>query len=171
MPRRSQRPIRSQLPATLARSGITGLRDVTALSQQLIMMAAAARQSRFGGGEGDPMPPPECMFKAAKDGPVNSRLQAFLRSRGFPEWFTVAVGPKGSYRESDVIQFLHRHLESWRDDRKWRIMLCDDYSVNTSQNIWNLCWARGYIRMCHRGGSTPVSQPLDTDLNQHVRRE
>ena len=135
MPRRSQRPIRSHLPATLARSGITGLRDVTALSQQLIMMAAAARQSRFGGGEGDPMPPPEYMFKAAKDGPVNSRLQAFLRSRGFPEWFTVAVGPKGSYREYDVIEFLQRHLESWRDDREWRIMLCDDYSVNTSQNM------------------------------------
>ena len=43
-----------------------------------------------------PKPPAECMFKAAPDGPVDARLQEFLRSRGFPTWFTVTTGPKGS---------------------------------------------------------------------------
>ena len=42
------------------------------------------------------MPPVECMFKGEKDGHVDRRLQEFLRSRGFPGWFTVTVAPKGS---------------------------------------------------------------------------
>ncbi len=41
-------------------------------------------QSRFTGSSGDPMPSAECMFKAERDGIVDERLQAFLRSRGFP---------------------------------------------------------------------------------------
>ena len=56
-----------------------------------------ATVSRFDGQ----IPPCECMFKFERDGPVDKRLQEFLRSRGFPHWFTVAVGPKGSYREYD----------------------------------------------------------------------
>ena len=47
-------------------------------------------QSRFTGSVGDPMPAAECMFKAEKGGPVDERLQEFLRSRGFPPWFTVS---------------------------------------------------------------------------------
>ena len=45
------------------------------------------------------------------------------------------MGPRGSYREHDVIVFMERHLEPWSPGRDWRIMLCDDYSVNTSQNM------------------------------------
>ena len=37
--------------------------------------------------------------------------------------------------------------------------------------MWNLCWSRGYIRIVHGGGTTPVGQTVDTDLNEHVRRE
>ncbi len=53
--------------------------------------------SRFPAIADGEMPASECMFKAEPDGLVNERLQAFLRSRGFPKWFTVTVGPKGSY--------------------------------------------------------------------------
>jgi hypothetical protein len=127
-------------------------------------------QSRFTRlGRGDPMPAAECMFKAERDGIVDERLQAFLRSRGFPPWFTVTVGPKGSYREHDVIEWLRRHLEPWREGREWRIYLCDDYSAHKSKNVWNFCWSRGYIRIVHGGGTTPVAQTPDTDLNEHVR--
>jgi len=137
-------------------------------------------QSRFTDSSGDPMPCPssggpmpaaECMFKAEKDGVVDARLQAFLRSRGFPQWFTVTVGPKGSYREHDIIAWLQKHLEPWRDGRDWRIYLCDDYACHKGNNVWNLCWSRGYIRHVHGGGTTPVGQTPDTDLNEHVRRE
>jgi hypothetical protein len=116
------------------------------------------------------MPPAECMFKAEKDGRTDKRLQEFIRSRGFPKWFSVTVAPKGSYREYDVIRFLEKHLEPWTDGRDWRIILCDDYSAHKSENVWNLCWSRGYIRLCHGGGVTPVAQTPDTDLNEHVRR-
>ena len=126
-------------------------------------------QSRFTGSSGGPRPPAECMFKAEKDGIVDARLQAFLRSRGFPQWFTVTVGPKGSYREHDIIAFLQKHLEPWRPGRDWRILLCDDYSAHKSINVWNLCWSRGYIRICHGGGTTLlVKRPIPTSTNMCV---
>ena len=111
------------------------------------------------------------MFKAEKGGPVEARLQEFLRSRGFPPWFTVTVGPKGSYREYDIIAWLQKHLEPWSPGRDWRIYLCDDYSAHKTKNVWNLCLPRGYIRLVHGGGCTPFAQTCDTDCNEHVRRE
>jgi len=115
-------------------------------------------------------PAVECMFKAEKDGVVIERLQGFLRSRGFPAWFTVAVGPKGSYREHDIISWLRKHLEPWREGRHWRIILLDDYSAHKTPNVWNLCWSCGYVRIVHGGGCTPIAQTPDTDLNEHARR-
>ena len=71
--------------------------------------------SKFTAVAGGSMPYSECMFKGAKGGVVDERLQAFLRSRGFPSWFIVTMGPKGSYREHDVIAFLEKHLDCcWR---------------------------------------------------------
>ena len=117
------------------------------------------------------MPSVECMFKAEKDGRVDPRLQTYLRSSGFPSWFTATVGPKGSYREYDVIKLLEQHLEPWTTGRDWRIILCDGYAAHRSTNVWNLCSSRGYIRLCHGGGVTPIAQTPDTDLNEHVRRD
>jgi hypothetical protein len=50
-------------------------------------------------------------------------------------------------------------------------MLMDDYSAHKTNNVWNVCWSHGYIRIVHGGGTTPVGQTCDTDLNEHVRRE
>jgi hypothetical protein len=127
--------------------------------------------SRFNGKIGDPMPATECMFKAEPDGTVEPRLQEFRRSRGFPDWFTVTVGPKGSYREHDIIVWLQRHLEVWSEGREWKIILLDDYAAHKTDNVWNICWSRGYVRVVHGGGCTPIGQTPDTDLNEHVRRE
>ena len=82
-----------------------------------------------------PMPAAECMFKADKDGCVDKRLQEFRRRRKFPDWFTVTVGPKGSYREHDIIAWLETHWEPWREGRDWRIYLCDDYAAHKSKNV------------------------------------
>ena len=123
----------------------------------------------INGDNSEDKPAAECMFKAARDGPIDAQLQAFLRSRGFPQWFTVTVSPSGSYSELDIIEFLQKHLEPWRDGRRWMIMLSDDYSAHKTDNVWNQCWCRGYVRLCHGGGCTPVGQTPDTDLNQHVR--
>ena len=62
------------------------------------------------------------MFKGEPGGQLYARLQEFLRSRGFPSWFTVTVAPKGSYREQDIIAWCKKHLEPWKKDRDWRIM-------------------------------------------------
>ena len=112
----------------------------------------------FYGSRGGSDAPAECMFKGTNGGPVDKRLQAFLRSRGFPSWFTVTVAPKGSYREQDVLAFLRKHLEPWQEGRDWRILLADDYKSHKTENVWELAWRRGYILICHGGGATPVCQ-------------
>jgi hypothetical protein len=112
----------------------------------------------------------EMMFKAARDGIVYGRLQEFIRSRGFPSWISVTVAPKGSYREQDVIEFLNKHLDEWTEGRDWRILLADDYAAHKTENVRQLAWSRGYVLIVLGGGTTPVSQTCDTDLNQHVRK-
>ena len=126
--------------------------------------------SRFAAVAGGDMPYAECMFKGEKDGVIHNRCKEYLRSRGFPKWFTVTVAPKGSYREQDVIEFLKTHLEPWYEGRDWRILLVDDYSAHRTDNVWLLAWERGYILLLHGGGATPVAQTPDTDLNEHVKR-
>ena len=85
------------------------------------------------------MPPVECMFTGSKGGPVDIRLQAYSRSRGFPSWLTVSMSPKGSYGEGGVIAFLDKHLEPWKEGRDWRILFADDYAVHKSENTLLLC--------------------------------
>ena len=117
------------------------------------------------------MPWSETMFKGTQGGPVDERLQAYRRSRGFPSWLTVTMGVKGSYREQDIIAFLQKHLEPWTEGRRWHIVLADDFSAHKTDNVFQLCWQRGYVLLIHGGGCTPVGQTPDTDLNEHVRRD
>ena len=49
--------------------------------------------------------------------------------------------------------------------------MADDFGPHKTDNVFRLCWQRGYVMMAHGGGQTPVTQTPDTDLNQHVRRE
>ena len=117
--------------------------------------------------------PPYCelMFKAAPEGRVTLQLREHLRSCGYGSWITVVCQEKGSYRETDVLNFLEKHLPPLTDGRKWRIMMADDYGPHKSDAVSDLCWSRGYVMVAHGGGATPVAQTPDTDLNQHVRRE
>ena len=116
--------------------------------------------------------PPYCelMFKAAPDGPLQLRLREYCRSRGYGPWLTVACQEKGSYRESDVLNFLEKHLPPMTGTRRWRIMMADDYGPHKSDAVFNMCWSRGYVMVPHGGGVTPISQTPDTHLNQHVKR-
>ena len=82
----------------------------------------------------------------------------------------MTVSEKGSYREHDVISFLKKHLEKWKEGRDWRIIFADDYSAHKTENVWSLCWERGYVLIVHGGGATLVAQTPDTDLNEEVRR-
>ena len=80
------------------------------------------------------------------------------------------IAEKGSYREHDVNAFLKKQLEEWKPGREWRILLADDMRAHKTENVWNLCWERGYVLILHGGGATPVAQTPDTDLNETVRR-
>ena len=115
--------------------------------------------------------PPYCelCFKAQGE-KLQGWLQEHVRSRGFGSWFTVITAPKGSYRETDVLNFLDKHLPKMTPGRQWRIIMADDYGPHKSQNAFRLCWSRGYVLVVHGGGTTPVAQTVDTDYNQHAKR-
>ena len=118
------------------------------------------------------LPYAEFLFKHDdKTGAMELRLREHIRTRGWGKWVTVGTSPSGSYSEHDIINFLDRHLTEFNTQwRGWRIMLCDDFGAHKSHNVRRLCWERGYVLIVLPGGSTPVLQTPDTDLNQHVRR-
>ena len=101
---------------------------------------------------------------------VGRSLTGIRPQSRFPKWFTVTTSPKGSYREADIIAFLKKHLEPWREGRDGRILIADDMAAHKTENVWQLRWSCGYILLIHGGEATPVSQTPDTDLNEHVRR-
>ena len=53
------------------------------------------------------IPPLECMFKASGD-QLERKLQHYIRGRG--DWLTVVTGPKGSYREEHILNYLENTL-------------------------------------------------------------
>lgn len=116
--------------------------------------------------------PPYCefMFKASAER-LELKLREHLRSRGWGSWLSVATSEKGSYRLNDVLNFLETHLPAMSESRRWRIIMADDHSPHLSEHVVRLCWSRGYVFILHGGGVTPVVQTVDTDLNQHVKRE
>ena len=57
------------------------------------------------------------------------------------------------------------------EGRRWRIIVADDFSAHLSPQVFRLRWMRGYVFIPHGGGVTPVAQTVDTDLNQHAKRE
>jgi len=90
-----------------------------------------SEKSRILAGE---MPYVEAMFKSDADSTTGGRritlelrVREHIRSRGYGPWITVATSPKGSYRESDVLNFLERHLPPWEEGRRWRIILAVDF--------------------------------------------
>lgn len=110
----------------------------------------------------------ELMFKAAGD-VLEKKLQTFARSLGC-NWLSVVTGPKGSYREEHVLQYLETHLPPMNPGRRWRLLLLDAYAPQMSDAVRRLCWQRGYIVIIHGGGATGVTQVNDTDLHQHLRK-
>ncbi len=56
------------------------------------------------------------------------RLRHPICSRGWGPWLSVATSPGGSYRETDVLNFLDRHLPKMYTGRRWRSMTADDFA-------------------------------------------
>ena len=75
------------------------------------------------------IPYAEFMFKAEGD-KLLKRLQEHIRSRGYGSWVSVAIGPKGSYREENILEFLEKHLPEKTQSRRWRIALGDDFTAH-----------------------------------------
>ena len=114
------------------------------------------------------LPGLELMFKAAGH-LLEAKLQTYIRGRGC-SWLSVVTGPKGSYREEHVLNYLERHLPLFTEGRRWRVILMDAYGPQMSEAVRRLCWKRGYVVIIHGGGATGVTQVNDTDLHQHLRK-
>lgn len=113
-------------------------------------------------------PPLELMFKAAGL-QLQGRLQQHVAQMRCP-WLSVVTGPKGSYREEHVADYLERHLPSMSPGRRWKILLLDAYRPQMSESIRKLAWNRGFVVLIVGGGCTAIVQVNDTDLHQHLRR-
>ena len=117
--------------------------------------------------------PPYCEFVFKGGDKLQERLRKYLSDHGYGPWISVATTDSASYKTPDVIEFLKTHLP---DDfspqlRQWRIIIADCFSAHLSDQVFNLCWSRGYVLITLGGGITPVVQTCDTDLNQHVKRK
>jgi len=113
------------------------------------------------------------VFKAAGDR-LQLRLRQRLQTRCYGNWVSEATSEKGSYKLPDVLNFLETHLPPMpavAGERQWRIIMADDHSPHLSPHVARLCWQRVYLFIPHGGGVTPVVQTVETDLNQHVKRE
>ena len=94
--------------------------------------------------------PPCCEFVFKAEGhQLELRLREHIRSRGFGRWVSVATSPKGSYRTTDVLNFLDHHLPH---SEQWRITMADDFSAHLSPQVAKLCWFRRYVFIPHGGG-------------------
>ena len=80
------------------------------------------------------------------------------------------MSPKGSYWEGDVIAFLDKHPEPWKEGCDWPSFFADDYAALKSENTFLFSWQRGYVLSIRGGGATLVSQTPNTDSSEHVRR-
>ena len=113
-------------------------------------------------------PPAEFMFRGGDN--IKADLEAHLLQRQYGAWASAATSEKGSYRLHDVVAFLEKHLPMRTGDTQWRILMADDHSPHKADAVRRLAWQRGWVMIVHGGGTTPVAQPVDTDLNQHVKR-
>ena len=117
----------------------------------------------------------QCCFRAERGGgKLKKRLLAHLRKRRHPKWVSATTSAKGSYKTPDVLAYLDRHLPEVPappKKRPWRIMMADDHGPHLSPQVKRLCWSRSYAFIPHGGGVTPVTQTVDTHLNQHAKRE
>jgi hypothetical protein len=111
----------------------------------------------------------EIMFMA-EGHVVEEHLEKYVFAKGLPFKVTVVTGPKGSYREEHILNFLEKHLERWGPGRRWEFIFLDAFTAGTTDNVQRCCWLRGYIEITHGGGASLVAQTNDTDHHLWVRK-
>ena len=87
---------------------------------------------------------------------------------------TVAFGPKGSYREDTIVQFIDRHLPPWTEERAaskdYGVLMLDVASSHCGDAVWQAAWAHGFVTLLHYGCTTGVAQVNDTALHGPLSR-
>ena len=87
---------------------------------------------------------------------------------------TFACGPKGSYREDTIVQFIERHLPEWSEERAaakdYRALMLDVATSHCGDVVWEAAWARGYVTLLHYGCTTGACQVNDTALHGPLSR-
>ena len=117
-------------------------------------------------------PPLEILFKggAGVSAKVERTLQALCAGGDYGPlaWLSVAVGPKGSYRQEHVLRYLQRHLLPMDSSRRWRILMCDVYSAHLNDEVRVEALKYGYVLVHHGGGCAGVLQFNDTHLHHKL---
>ena len=78
---------------------------------------------------------------------------------------------EGTYRSSDVVDMLRRHVEPQSTRTRFEIILADDFSAHKTEPMRDLVWGMGAFLLTLGGGATGGQQPCDVALNQVARRQ
>ena len=96
----------------------------------------------------------ELMFKAAEDGPKRRQLSDVYRTCGEKPWFSVTTAPKGTYRETDIVDVLQRQLPRLQSasappggQPRWQIYWADDFSAHKTPNVEHVAWENKFVWM------------------------
>jgi hypothetical protein len=114
-------------------------------------------------------PPMEILFKL--------KTNQVLKTLVLPENVrcSLSYGANGSYDFGAFYTYLSKWLLPWTEERKaandYRAIFLDSYAVHKMDEIRDLCWSRGYVRIILGGGATPIQCVLDTDVHAIFERE
>lgn len=114
-------------------------------------------------------PPIEILFKVK----TNHVLKTLVLPNNIR--CSLSYGPNGSYDFPAMYAYLSKWLLPWTEERKaandYRVIFLDSYAVHKMDEIRDLCWSRGYVRIILGGGATAIQCVLDTDVHALFERE
>ena len=107
----------------------------------------------------------EIMIKAKTDFRARQLRKLIPKGRRI----SVTFGPKGSYREEHLLNYLKKVLPAWTEARAaandyWLLYL-DVAKSHLGGKAEQLAWERGFVFMFHYGSTTAVAQVNDTDIH------
>ena len=79
-------------------------------------------------------------------------------------------GRVGSYRASDMKEYLEKFLKPAGEDYKSHVICLDWHASHMDPSVAELIESRGHVLLLHGGGTTACLQCNDTDMHQHFKK-
>ena len=104
------------------------------------------------------------LFKGTHAAPI------LRRGLEHPPWMMLQFQEKGSYRASDVAEFLTWALPAAAHPSESIVVLLDYFSAHLDPEVHEVIRSKGHVLLLHGGGVTGAEQINDTHLHAMVQR-